>query len=239
MEVPDLLINYNWEKDVNHLEIAENLRQGHPLVIIKNFPLSDDQLQSFINHLGVSLIEKRNNNGKDVFDVKITRQNNFFTSIANSNLSFPLHTDCADFDSIPNAIGLLCIEPAGEDQGSNNFMLLNSLLKKISQDEKQKLLNKKWKLRNQERSILSIENGSYAICYDRITMESFSELNNDEIKELNELDKLFNSLSFKIKLDKGDLILFRNDLILHGRDKIDLNSNRLIKRIRFNIYDFS
>lgn len=239
MEVPDLLINYNWEKDVNHLEIAENLRQGHPLVIIKNFPLSDDQLQSFINHLGVSLIEKRNNNGKDVFDVKITRQNNFFTSIANSNLSFPLHTDCADFDSIPNAIGLLCVEPAGEDQGSNNFMLLNSLLKKISQDEKQKLLNKKWKLRNQERSILSIENGSYAICYDRITMESFSELNNDEIKELNELDKLFNSLSFKIKLDKGDLILFRNDLILHGRDKIDLNSNRLIKRIRFNIYDFS
>lgn len=239
MEAAEWLINYNWEKNQDCEQILKNLQAGNSLIVISNFPLNDTELQSFVHNIGITLKEKRNNNGKDVFDVKITRQNNFFTSIANSNLSFPLHTDCADFDSIPNAICLLCVEPADEGQGSNNFMFLKSLLKKISQNEKQKLMNKKWKLRNQERSILSIENGSYAICYDRITMESFSELNNDEIKELNELDKLFNSLSFKIKLDKGDLILFRNDLILHGRDKIDLNSNRLIKRIRFNIYDFS
>lgn len=66
-------------------------------------------------------------------------------------------------------------------------------------------------------------------------MESFSKLDKDEIEELNNLDKLFKSLSFKIKLEKGDLILFRNDLMLHGRDKIDINSERLIKRIRFDI----
>jgi alpha-ketoglutarate-dependent taurine dioxygenase len=230
-----VLINYNWEKNLNHLEIVENLHRGDSLVIIKDFPLNDEELQLFINQLGVPLIENRNNNGKAVFDVTIARHNNFFTSIANSNLSFPLHTDCADFDSIPNTIGLLCVEPADEDQGTNNFMFLNNLLEHLSENEKHKLLNKKWKFRHQERSILDEENGNYKICYDRITMESFSKLNKIEIDELNNLDKLFKSLSFKIKLEKGDLILFRNDLMLHGRDKIDINSKRLIKRIRFNI----
>jgi len=234
-ESQDVLINYNWEKNLNFPEIIKQLRQEHSLLIIKNFPLNDDELQSFINHLGAPLIEKRNNNGKAVFDVTIARRNSFFTSIANSNLTFPLHTDCADFDSVPNTIGLLCVEPASEDQGINNFMLLRDLLANLPENEKQKLLNKKWKFRNQERSILSLENGNYRICYDRITMESFSKLNKDEIEELNNLDKLFKSLSFKIKLEKGDLILFRNDLMLHGRDKININSKRLLKRIRFDV----
>ncbi|MGD1320605.1 TauD/TfdA family dioxygenase [Chryseobacterium sp. 2R14A] len=234
MEAPDLQINYKWGQSLNYSEIRDYL-QRESLVTIKDFPLNDDELQSFINHLGTPLNEKRNNNGKTVFDVKITQHNNFFTSIANSNLAFPLHTDCADFNSIPNTIGLLCVEAAHEDEGTNNFMLLTDLLKHLSEIEKQKLLNKKWKFRNQERSILSSENDNHKICYDRITMQSFSKLTPIEIEELNNLDKLFRSLSFKIKLKKGDLILFRNDVMLHGRDKIDINSQRLIKRIRFDI----
>lgn len=228
-------INYIWGQDLSYPEIKENLQQGNSLVIVKGFPLDDDELQAFVSQLGISLNEKRNNNGKAVFDVKIARRNHFFTSIANSNLVFPLHTDCADFDTIPNTIGLLCVEPAEEDQGTNYFMLLNSLLKHLTEDEKQKLLNKKWKFRNRERSILEIENGKYKICYDRITMESFSKLTPTETEELSHLDKLFKSLSFSIKLEKGDLILFRNDLMLHGRSSINVNSNRLIKRIRFTI----
>lgn len=231
----DLSINYNWEQTLNTHEIKKNLQKGDFLIIIKNFPLKDDELQKFIHLIGIPLKENRNNNGEEVFDVKIDNRNNFFTSIANSNLAFPLHTDCADFDSIPNTIGLLCVEPADEEQGSNNFMLLNNLLKHLPENEKQKLLNKKWKFRNQERSIVSIENENYKICYDRITMQSFSKLDAAEIEELNNLDKLFKSHSFKIKLEKGDLILFRNDLILHGRDKIDIESKRLLKRIRFDI----
>ncbi|RLJ34069.1 TfdA family taurine catabolism dioxygenase TauD [Chryseobacterium sp. 7] len=228
-------INYIWGQDLSYPEIKENLQQGNSLVIVKGFPLDDDELQAFVSQLGISLNEKRNNNGKAVFDVKIARRNHFFTSIANSNLVFPLHTDCADFDTIPNTIGLLCVEPAEEDQGTNYFMLLNSLLKHLTEDEKQKLLNKKWKFRNRERSILEIENGKYKICYDRITMESFSKLTPTETEELSHLDQLFKSLSFSIKLEKGDLILFRNDLMLHGRSSINVNSNRLIKRIRFTI----
>lgn len=234
MEELGLPINYHWGKHLNDAAIKENLYQGCTL-IIKNFPLHDDELQLFISRLGTALTERRNNNGKSVFDVTIDRHNNFFTSIANSNLAFPLHTDCADFDSIPDTIGLLCVEPAEEGQGVNNFMLLNNLLKHLSEDEKHKLLDKKWKFGNQERSILTVENGNYTICYDRITMESFSRLDVAEIDELNKLDMLFKSLSFKIKLEKGDLIVFRNDLMLHGRDKIDIQSKRLIKRIRFDI----
>ncbi|PXY42287.1 hypothetical protein DMB65_03405 [Flavobacterium cheongpyeongense] len=235
MEVSDLLISYKFDQNLSYPEIVNNLQKGDTLVIIEDFPLSDNDFQSFINRIGVSIKENRNNNGESIFDVKIFKQNNFFTSIANSNLAFPLHTDCADLDSIPNCIGLLCIEPASESQGTNNFMFLNNLIKQLSKNEIKELQNKKWKFRNHWRSILTSVNKSYKICYDRVTMESFSKMNKTEIEELNNLDKLFKSVSFKIKLKKGDLILFRNDLMLHGRDEIDINSNRLIKRIRFNV----
>ncbi len=234
MEEPGWLISYQWGEHPNEATIKEDLQQGYPLVI-KNFPLSDEELQSFISRLGTALNERRNNNGKSVFDVTIVRHNNFFTSIANSNLAFPLHTDCADFDTIPNTIGLLCAEPDEKGQGTNTFMLLSSLLKHLNEDEKQKMLGKKWKFGNQQRSILSVEDGNCVLCYDRITMESFSRLETTEIDELNTLDTLFKSLSFEIKLEKGDLILFRNDLMLHGRDKIHTDSKRWIKRIRFDM----
>uniref|UniRef100_UPI00404A0A47 TauD/TfdA family dioxygenase n=1 Tax=Flavobacterium sp. TaxID=239 RepID=UPI00404A0A47 len=235
MEVSDSLISFKFNQNLKYDEIIKILHKGRSLIIIKEFPLTDIDFQSFISRIGVSLKENRNNNREDIFDVKISKQNNFFTSIANSNLAFPLHTDCADFDSIPNCIGLVCVEPAKEEQGTNSFMCLNNLIEKLSKNEIQELLSKKWKFRNQWRSILIVENDSYKICYDRITIESFQNMNENELEKLNYLDKLFENHSFKIRLEKGDLILFRNDLMLHGRDKIDIDSKRLIKRIRFNV----
>lgn len=234
MEEPGLPINHQWGQHPCDATIKESLQQGY-LLVIKNFPLSDEDLQLFISRLGTALNERRNNHGKSVFDVTIARHNNFFTSIANSNLAFPLHTDCADFEAVPNTIGLLCVEPDEEGRGTNTFMLLSSLLKHLPEEEKQKILGKKWKFGNQQRSILSVEDGKFALCYDRITMEAFSRLEAAEIDELNKLDTLFKSLSFEIKLEKGDLILFRNDLMLHGREKIHTDSKRLIKRIRFDV----
>lgn len=235
MEASDLLTNFDFEKDFNHQHIIETLRKGQTIILIKNFPLPDHEFQSFINSIGNSIKENRNNSRQDIFDVKISKQNNFFTSIANSPLAFPLHTDCADFDTIPNCVGLLCVEPAIKEQGANNFIFLSKIISQLSENKIHDLLNKKWKFRNQHRSILSINNGSYKICYDRITIESFSEINKKEIDALNNLDKIFEANSFKIKLNKQDLILFRNDLLLHGRDEINANSKRLIKRIRFNV----
>lgn len=231
----DSLISHNFNFELDIGKIVESLKKGNKLIIIKNFPLSDYDLDLFVENIGVSIKEKRNNNGKNIYDVKVTNLNGFFTSIATSNLAFPLHTDCADFDSIPNCIGLLCVEPAEGKQGTSSFMYLLDLLEKLSKNEILKLKNKEWNFKNKKRAILEFTNDTYKICYDRITMESYSNLESAEINELNKLEEIFDSLSFKIKLERGDLVLFRNDFFLHGRDKIDLNSNRLVKRIRFNI----
>jgi len=230
-----LLTNYNFQEELIDEKIREKLRKGEGIILIKNFPLSDEDLTSFINKIGLPIKENRNNDRSSIFNVKIFKQNNFFKSIANSNLDFPLHTDCADFKLIPNCIGLLCVNPAILKQGTSTFVLLKELIKELSKEEIKELSTKKWKFRNQFKSILSLKSNEYKICYDRITIESFSEINNKEIEQLNMLDNLLAKKTFKIKLKKGDLILFRNDIILHGRTKIDLNSNRLIKRIRFNV----
>lgn len=235
MEVSDLLTSFDFIENFNYQNIIETLQKGQVIILIKNFPLLDYEFQSFINSIGNAVKENRNNCRQEIFDVKISKQNNFFTSIANSPLAFPLHTDCADFDTIPNCVGLLCVEPAIKEQGANNFISLDKIISQLPETKIHDLLNKKWKFRNQSRSILSVDNGSFKICYDRITIESFSEINDKEIEELNNLDKIFETNSFKIKLKKRDLIVFRNDLFLHGRDEIDINSKRVIKRIRFNV----
>ena len=134
MEVSDLLISYLFDENLSYDKIVENLQKGNVLVLIKEFPLSDIDFQSFIKHIGVSLKENRNNDRKDIFDVKIFKQNDFFSSIANSNLAFPLHTDCADLEFIPNCIRLLCVETAKEEQGANNFMYLNNFIKQLSKN---------------------------------------------------------------------------------------------------------
>lgn len=229
-----MLTEFNY-KDISCSEIRNELENGDTVICIKKFPADDVELTAFVNQLGIPVTEPRNNNGQAVFDVKISLQNNFFRSVATSNLNFPLHTDCADFNTVPNCIGLLCVNPADQKQGTNTFMFVKDALNRFSESEIHKLLSKKWKFRNQSRSILAKEEETFKICYDRITMESFSELNKDEKQELNELDKIFEQLSFKIKLQEGDLVLFRNDLMLHGRDAIDIGSDRLIKRIRFSI----
>ncbi|MCF2875397.1 MULTISPECIES: TauD/TfdA family dioxygenase [unclassified Tenacibaculum] len=235
MEKLDLLTRYKFNQNLAYEDIISELRRGDRIILLEDFPLSDSQFQSFINRIGTSIFENKNNDRKDIYDVKIAKQNIFFRSIANSNLSFPLHTDCADFDSIPNCIGLLCVEPAAHKQGTNTFMFLEDLLKQLSEKQVRELVNKKWNFRNQSRSILTKESSTYKLCYDRITIESFSKTTNAEKEQLNRLDSLFKQNAFELKLKKGELVLFRNDLMLHGRTEIDINSNRLVKRIRFDV----
>ena len=53
---------------------------------------------------------------------------------------------------------------------------------------------------HQQRSILIADNGSYKICYDRISMESFTDINENEMEKLNILDKLFDFFLAKLQL---------------------------------------
>jgi alpha-ketoglutarate-dependent taurine dioxygenase len=230
-----LLTKLNYSDRFDLPATIKELRAGNSVICIEGFPLNEDILISFIGRLGDPIHEKKNNNGQSVFDVKIARQNDFFDSFATSNLAFPLHTDCSDFESIPNCIAFLCVEPADGSQGANSFTFLQKVINGLTESRIQQLVSKKWKFGNRSRSILTHNNGAYAICYDRITMESFSTISAIEMDELDELDNLFLHHSFKIKLRQGDLILFRNDLVLHGRDEIAIESKRFIKRIRFNV----
>lgn len=231
----DLLIKYNFN-DLLDLEVLkETLHTKDKIILIKHFPLEETELQSFILKLGNPVLERRNNDSNSVFDVEVSRQNGFFRSFANSNLEFPLHTDCADFKAIPNGIALLCIKPALKNEGISTFAFLSSIINQLTVTEIEELLNKKWHFRNQKQPILTKVDEHYKICYDRVTMESFTTLNEDELNLLNKLDAIFKAHILSFELEKGDLILFRNDFLLHGRTAFNFNSDRLLKRVRFNL----
>lgn len=230
-----MLIKLDHTAALNTQEVRHQLHLGKQLVLIKNFPLDDLYLENFILKLGKPVLEARNIKGKSVFDVEVSKHNDFFKSIANSNLDFPLHTDCSDFNPIPNSIAMLCVEPAHKQQGISHFALLATILDTLSDAEKKELVQKQWTFRNKQRPILLQENNTYTICYDRITIESFSDVSPKDLELLNKLDTLFIASSFSMLLEKGDLILFRNDLMLHGRGGFDIDTQRLLKRVRFQI----
>ena len=230
-----MLTNIEHTRELNTSKILHQLRDEKYGVLIKNFPLDDLYLENFISKLGTPVYEARNIRGKSVFNVEVSKQNNFFRSIANSNLGFPLHTDCADFKEIPNGIALLCVHPAPKNQGVSHFTSVSDIIQKLTPSEIEDLLQQEWKFRNRQRPILSKKEGTYQICYDRITMESFTEVNQNDLETLNKLDQLFETLSFHISLEKGDLVLFRNDTLLHGRSGFDIDSKRLLQRVRFYI----
>lgn len=232
-----MLINYNYDELIDIKDISNQLVSSYHIILIKKFPIDDSILEDFISKIGKPILETRNNKGKSVFDVKVSTQNNLFKSFANSNLRFPLHTDCASFETIPNCIGMLCAKADSQKGGISNFAILSDILKKLDTVKIDELNQKNWSFIQQQRPILVQENNDYKICYDRVTMESFSEINQQGLKQLDELDELFESCSFQIHLEEGDLIIFRNDLILHGREGFDLDSDRLIKRIRFSVSD--
>ena len=64
-------------------------------------------------------------------------------------------------------------------------------------------------------------------------MESFANVNDEERDLLDSLDVIFNQCLFEVSLKKGTLALFRNDKFLHGRTSFPLDSDRVLKRIRF------
>lgn len=231
----DWLISLVFSNELDYKPISDILHQGKSIVLLKNVPLNDDILSSIVSHLGIPITELRNNNNKDVFDVKVFKNQGLFRSIANSNLDFPLHTDCADFKETPNVIGLLCVNPAPKNQGISTFAFVSDIVKKLNFDTITVLLEEKWAFKNYFKPILTQKKEQFRICYDRITMESYTELKEEKVKKLDLLDTIFKKCTLELKLESGDLILFRNDLLLHGRTGFEITSNRLFKRVRFHL----
>ncbi len=210
---------------------VEGLRTGDdPLLLIHNFPNDDKVLKDFINNMGEPMVDARSQD--TIFEVKISKRKQFFKSYANSNYYFSLHTDCSDFATIPDGLVMLCVHPA-EQGGESIFIHLTDMLSNLTEQEIAFLLDKQWLFRNQHRSILSLDESGYRICYNRIMMEGYASLTDEELSFLDNFDKLLVEHAISYKLQANDLVLCNNHKLLHGRTDFDEDSNRLIKRIRF------
>lgn len=229
------LIRNNFNSYIDYFELKKLLRNGNKVILIENIPNDDFILSSIISNFGLPINEKKNINGKSIYEVKVFKRNGHFSSIANSNLGFPLHTDCADFKIIPNCIALFCVKPAERNEGANTFSFLHNFINQFSNKEIDQLMTKKWNYKGVLRSVLSNENNDFKLCYDRITIESYNVIDNFETEILDFIDIAFMNNTVKFNLKSGDLLIFRNDKLLHGRDGFKINSKRLLKRLRFDI----
>lgn len=239
------------ERDI--VEIGKGLQSADtPLLLIKNFPSDDTSLQNFIDKIGKPIVDFRSQS--PVFAVKVSKYHDFFKSYANSNYYFSLHTDCSDFEQIPNGLAMLCVTPA-EQGGESIFIKLTDVLACLDKADIEFLLSKQWTFRNRQRSILSQEPLSldplsqyslkkdqantkqlnYNVCYNRLMIEGYSELSAEELAFLDRFDALLAEHAITYKLQKNELVLCNNHKLLHGRTDFAETSQRLIQRIRFEI----
>ncbi len=230
--INSISVDFNSLNDNDIIEIGKDLQSANPpLLLIKNFPNNDNLLLQFIKGMGQPIIDFRSQS--PIFAVEVGKYHDFFKSYANSNYYFSLHTDCSDFEQIPNGLAMLCVTPAKQG-GESIFIKLTDVLACLDKADIEFLLNKKWTFRNRQRSILSKDKLGYKICYNRLMIEGYSELSADELAFLDKFDKLLAEHAISYKLQKNELVLCNNHKLLHGRTDFAENSNRLIQRIRFD-----
>ncbi len=202
------------------------------LVIIENFPNDDQLLETFLACLGTPIQESRNQEEGSIFQVTVKSKEDCFTSYATSNLFFPLHTDGSDFETPPTDIAMFCVTPSQEG-GESLFIALSDLMMHLPEALKSLLTTKLWTFNTVKRTIISQTTTGPKICYNRLMIESYSDLTQQELDILDQLDRICEAHTFRVKLKANDLIVFRNDLFLHGRTGFPIDANRLLKRIRF------
>ncbi len=227
-------VDFHSLTDNDIIEISKDLQSADtPLLLIKNFPNDDKLFLQFIEKMGQPIIDFRSQN--PIFAVEVSKYHDFFKSYANSNYYFSLHTDCSDFEHIPNGLAMLCVTPA-EQGGESIFIKLTDVIACLDKADIEFLLQKKWTFRNRQRSILTKGKLGYNICYNRLMIEGYSELSADELAFLDKFDKVLAEHAINYKLQKNELVLCNNHKLLHGRTDFAETSNRLIQRIRFDFY---
>ncbi|GLR19845.1 hypothetical protein GCM10007940_44610 [Portibacter lacus] len=228
------MIRLNY-KSTDPLQFALLLKDSaDEIYIIESFPSDDRILENFIWEIGRPIEENRNPHSDITFEVSVTKKDKLFTSYATSNYHFPLHTDCSDLIAVPNALAMLCVTPA-TNGGDSILVYIDDVISQFSAEEVAFLLEKKWLFRKIWRPILSKTNTGYSVCYNRITMESYAKLTSSELAFLNKFDEVLNLKAINFKLKSNELLIIRNDKFLHGRTEFSENSDRLLRRIRFNV----
>ena len=237
-------LNYSqYQKESSRIiaELQSELRIGSLCYIIENFPCSetDSALNEFTYALGEPVLEKRNRNNSSVYRVEI---NNHLSLpvYANTAYEFSGHTDCADFDNPPDTVVMLCERPS--EIGGDSFLVnLETVLEEFSFKDVQMLNEPVYIFGKNYYPILSLKNTFLAIRYNRVYFDFCIRLNQLEIEPeklelINRLDNAINACKYVFSLKSGDCLLLNNQRILHGRESFPENSDRLIKRVRLNLF---
>jgi hypothetical protein len=211
--------------------------QNSGACIIKNFPgsESDNSLIELSELMGKSVDEKRNINGKTIYNVEVNN-NLEVPAYANTPYEFLCHSDCAEFPNPPDTVLLLC-ERQAETGGESYLIWLEDILSQLSIHEVQLLAEPVFPLGKQFIPILSTRNNRMIIRYNRVTIDINVKayglvLDNKVQALLDKLDQVIDSSKFIFKLEPHDCLIINNEILLHGRGAFPENSNRLLKRVR-------
>jgi alpha-ketoglutarate-dependent taurine dioxygenase len=172
-----------------------------------------------------------------------------------NNALFPFHLDGAYYPTVPRYAILYCIRPSLEG-GNTFFTKAESVIDKLESKYDSNFLKSLYiiyvspeKKKYKKPLIEEVENGKQLNWYSSLYIEpdpqSLSSNNRRILTQLlgefiNDVEHyLKENVIYSHKWKKNDLVLFNNQLLLHGRDKItDINNNRLLYRIWFDTKDF-
>lgn len=212
--------------------VINRILVANGLIIIRSFPLLDKKLGAFVDTFSRVLIEKRNNDEDCVFDVKISHYKGIFQSQAQSPHHFDFHTDCSHFKDVPSGVCFLCVQPSPYG-GDSLICDLDAVIADLQIESIHYLLNRKWYMDSIKRPILKLDDGVYKIIYNRAVLTQCNELAPMDTEMLDQLENAFKKHQTQFRLEAGDLLMMNNHRTLHGRTSFDINSGRLLKRVRF------
>ena len=172
-----------------------------------------------------------------------------------NNDFFPFHLDGGYYSKIPKYAILYCAGPSekgGETFFTESSYVINKLVQKYDNnflDSLNIVYMSPDKKKYKKPLIEKVELGSQLNWYSSLYIEpDINKLPDDRrrlfTKFINELimdieNLLREGICLKHSWSEGDLVLFNNQLLLHGREKIlDNNSNRLLYRIWFDEGNF-
>lgn len=227
----DIVIKYF--KNNQLTDIQNCLNDDSDIIVINNF--NENNLENLIVSLGLPLYEKRNCNSGMTYNVELKKEYGYYKAFANCHLKFPLHTDCSDFSIIPNSIALYCVRQAKKG-GESTFARVDEIVDKLDENTVQFLLKNEFSFNSIKRPILYKNiNEKYSMVFNRIILERYQKFTNEEFKYIKILVKAIEECTFEHETKKNQLIIFKNDTFLHGRNSFSEDSDRLLKRIRFTI----
>ena len=239
-------MNYH---DLNYLDFSKNseqlifdikniIRNGSGICIIKNLPISEDNIAliELSEKLGEPISEKRNIDDKTVYRVEINKDLEVPT-YANTEYEFWCHTDCAEYNEPPDTILLLCENPS--ETGGESFVIhIDEIKAQLSNLEIFNLGTKAYPFRNYYYPIITLESeDKLNIRYNRTMIDFTLQLTDIKLEEkyihlMDKLDQIINDSKYVFKLNKGECLITSNKTILHGRAAFPPTEKRLMKRIR-------